>query len=207
MKLSKMISFVKSKLSFFFKKKLEEPIDYFSGEPEDSYSKSRDYLFVNIRNFGNFDKLITSFSSKTFASFTGAGTSILTGIQSWNDCIEKFVEEVNSTFSVNLKLDKEGAFWQQRIISDIIRVFEEKTGTAKDFYAKVKSSFFPATPYTGYHDKIVELLNHHLTTNFDLLLEKRIREKHQKVAVQCLPELDFKVFSCNETLVYLHVRK
>lgn len=200
------LSIIKKIVEFFTKfGKYKKQTESFPDTAEDLYAKLERNLFSHKRNYSNLRNLITSFNKRDFISFTGAGTSIFTGIKDWNDCIDESIEELKNKYSVALQINRDGLAWQQRAFSAIIAAYEQKTGSAKTFYDTIANMFTPKTThYSGYHDNIIELVRTHLTTNFDLVLEERIRSKHHEVITQCIPHLDNAIINNKETVIYLH---
>jgi len=200
------LSIIKKIVEFFVKsRKYKKRTESFPDTAEDLYAKLKRNLFNHKRNHSNLQKLTASFNKRDFISFTGAGTSIFTGIKDWNDCIDELVEELKNKYSITLQIDKDGASWQQKAFSTIVAAYEQRTGSAKTFYDMIANIFTPKTTYySGYHDNIIELVRTHLTTNFDHILEERIRNKHLEVITQCIPHLDNTILSDKGAVIYLH---
>ena len=171
-------SIIKKVTNYFTKfRNYEKQVESFPNIIEDLYAKVKRNLFDHKRNHSNLQNLIGSFNKRDFISFTGAGTSIFTGIKNWTDCIDELLAELKNEYSVTLQINKDSVGWQQEAFSSIIEAYEQTTGTAKNFYDRIVNIFTPKTTYySGYHDNIIELVKTHLTTNFDHVLEERIQK-------------------------------
>lgn len=178
---------------------------------------SKDKNF-GARNLRNYEVLIDAWKNSKLVSFIGAGASVSLGIGDWDKLIQELHNYVVEKFRIT-----------DLMKSDDLPIFADKL--SKVFVDNNKSSEFDEIVFRKMEPlynstsltliKLIFLVNLHITTNFDLSIEKAYsflkyladhfdKEVKQKLSTYSIPDLPhyLKVSRDSEAhILYLHGRK